>query len=129
MAMFDNGTFIQQQLVNVHLDELTQKSLEDICSKLIGTRYEVMDEIDELNDLLTDKNADKRMVTVLNRIIPWFYDDLMELHRIVKTLEVSSENDAKFSSAYILVTESAMNILKTFNEAKIAADRLLSCHH
>ena len=46
------------------------------------------------------------------------------MHELVVTLESGARNDPACGSAYLLVMESAVNILNPFNRAKDAADSL-----
>jgi len=63
-------------------------------------------------------------VSAVGLILRWLADDISQIHQLVTSLEAASLLDPECSSAYVLVAESAVNILNPFNRARAAADLL-----
>ena len=124
MAMLDSGTYIERELPNVRMDEPIRAVASELCSQLIGTKHDIIHELSELDDLLTNGATDERIVSAVALIIRWLWDDIRQIHELVTMLQASSEIDPACGGAYILVAESAVNILNPFNRAKEAADLL-----
>ena len=57
-------------------------------------------------------------------IIQWLWETILEMHQVVQSLQTAAEADVRFSSGWLLVAESATNILNPFNRAAEAADAL-----
>lgn len=125
-AMLENANFIQQELPKVHMDEATRASAVKLCSQLIGTKHDIIHEVSELDELIRDRAPEDRIDSVAVRIVQWLWADIAEMHKLVRTLEAAAQSDPQCGSAYILVAESAVNILIPFNRAKAAADLISS---
>ena len=128
MAMLDSGTYIERELPNVHMDDATRTSATELCSQLIGTNFDIIHELSDLDDLLKDGAGDERILTAVARIIQWLSDDISRIDQLVTRLEAAGERDPRCGSAYILVAESAVNILIPFKRAKAAADLLTNAN-
>lgn len=124
MAMLDSGTYIQRELPNVRMDDATRASAAELCSQLIGTKHDIIHELFELDELLRDGATDDRIASAADLIIRWLWDDIQQMHQLVTTLEAATRTQPDDGGAYILVAESAVNILNPFNRAKAAADLL-----
>ena len=122
MAMLDSGTYIERELPNVSMDDTVRAAASELCSQLIGSKHDIIHELSELDDLLTEGATDERIASAVALIIRWLWDDIHQIHELVTTLQAAAENDPACGSAYILVAESAVNILNPFNRAKEAAD-------
>ncbi len=51
------------------------------------------------------------------------WETILEMNAVVQSLQTTSETDAKFSIGWLLLVESATNILHPFNRAAEAADK------
>jgi hypothetical protein len=49
-------------------------------------------------------------------------EDMLKMHELITALEAASKRDPKSGSAFMLVLESATNILNAFNRAKAAVE-------
>ena len=119
-SMMENAAYIEGELPNVKVSEALRAEVLEVCSRLIGTKHDVQSEIGELLDLT--ESPDSAVVQVrVARIERRLADDLPTLNGVVQSLERAAATDG--GSAYILVAESAVNILDSCTETTAAADR------
>ena len=123
-AMLESGTYIGRELPNVRMDEPVRVATVELCSRLVGTKHDIIHELFELDELLASGASDERIKSVIARIIDWLWEDIQRMHEIVTTLEAATHREPDDGGAYILVAECAVNILNPFNRAKEAADSL-----
>ena len=123
MVMLSNAAFIQDELPNVHMDADHVSLTESVCSDLIGTKHDVISDLSELHDKLQSadiEQAQERARAVLGRLVGWMAEDMGKMHELIILLEAASKRDPKSESGFMLVLESATNILNAFNRAKAA---------
>jgi len=124
LAMLDSGAYIERELPNVCMIDAIRATASELCSQLIGTKHDIIHELSELDDLRSDGATDERVALAVDRIIRWLGENIRQIHELVTTLEAAAQNDPACQSAYLLVVESALNILGPFNRAKAAADSI-----
>ncbi len=124
MAMLDSGTYIERELPNVRMDEATRSAAITLCSQLVGTKHDIIHELFDLDDLLKEGATDQRITFAITRIMRWLWDDISQLHALVTSLEAAGRLDPEYKIAYVLVAESAVNILNPYFRAQAAADAL-----
>jgi len=123
-AMLESGTYIGRELPNVRMDEPVRVATVELCSRLVGTKHDIIHELFELDELLASGASDERIKSAIARIIDWLGDDIRQMHELVTALDDAAKNDPSRVSAYLLVAGSAVNILNPFNRAAEAADLL-----
>jgi len=123
-AMLESGTYIERELPNVRMDEPVRVATVELCSRLVGTKHDIIHELFELDELLASGASDERIKSAIARIIDWLGDDIRQMHELVTALDAAAKNDPTRVSAYLLVAGSAVNILNPFNRAAEAADLL-----
>ena len=123
-AMLESGTYIGRELPNVRMDEPVRMATVELCSRLVGTKHDIIHELFELDELLASGASDERIKSAIARIIDWLGDDIRQMHELVTALDAAAKNDPTRVSAYLLVAGSAVNILNPFNRAAEAADLL-----
>lgn len=106
------------------MDDLLRAQTEQICSTLVGTKHDVISDLFELDELLASKPQKSAIVSRVDRLERWLWEDITKMHVIVTALNSASTQDPKRGSAYLLVAESATNILNSFNHFTAAADSL-----
>ena len=117
VQMMMNAIYIQRELTNVGIsDELRQRT-EKLCCALIGTKHDLVTEIFELDEVI---EAGAGNVEVLRRIIAWCSGPggALKMHEIVMALDAESKKDVMNVGAYLLVSESAVNILRPLHEMR-----------
>lgn len=118
MSLMSNADYVQKELPNVELPTDIRASIESLCSDWIGTKHDVVHELAELKD---SANIEDRV----RRIMAWLGEDMVKLQEQVRKLEALASSDERFKLAYLLVGESAGNILRSFVSAGESADLVL----
>ncbi len=117
MALMSNAAYVQKELPNVELPADVRASVESLCADWIGTKHDVIHEIDELMDSANIKDR-------VRRIMRWLGEDVVKLQEQVRQLEVLAKSEDRFKLAYLLVAESGANVLQIFIAAGELADRV-----
>lgn len=118
MSLMSNAAYVQKELPKVELPMDVRASIESVCTEWIGTKHDVVHELDELREC---SNIGDR----IRRIMRWLGEDMAKLQEQVRQLEVLAKSDDRFKLAYLLVGESGGNILRSFVAAGESADRVL----
>jgi indole-3-glycerol phosphate synthase len=115
-----NASYILAELPNERLPEPLRQYLAGQCEALLSTRHDLMTELAEIEDL---RDADV-ILARMKRAIAWLEEDLSALHLDITELQEFSNKNPETAPAYILVAESATNILNAFQRAKTAVDSI-----
>lgn len=119
-AMLANATYVLRELPGIGVGEPHRKSIAAVCSALVGTKHDVISELGELRDL--DEPATSTLVQhLVERTARWLAEDLPQLHAVVEALAAARASDANAGIAYVLVAESAANVLRAVGQATTAA--------
>lgn len=122
MAMLESGTYIRRELPNVRMAPELLARATVLCDDLIGTNFDVIPELRELDDLLAYGGSEEDIASAIQLFMGWLSDDIQKLGELVMKLRVAAGNDPECERAHILVAECAMNVLEPFNRAREAAD-------
>ncbi len=122
MAMLGNASYVQGELPNVEIAKKLRSRIESVCSSMIGTKHDIITELSEMDELLSSDPVSPQVSVRVDRIVKWLGEDVSALHRLVTDLKTACQRDSACGSAYVLVMESATNIVSAFNRAKAAAD-------
>lgn len=117
MTMLENATYVQAELDRVQMPEPMRTRTIAVCEALIGTKHDVIHEIFEIDELLVDKPDPALISGRMARVIQWMSDDVRVLHQLVKDLESAAQGDAAVQLAYLLISESSVNILNALSLA------------
>jgi hypothetical protein len=119
--MFNNASYVQEELSSLELSELYSKDILGVCAALVGTKHDIINELQELVELnaLGDSPVVQGRV---ERIVTWLSEVLPKLDHLVRSLETETRIEPKYGSAYILVAESTTNILKSYAKVAEAAE-------
>jgi len=124
MQMLQNAAYIEQELPKIEIAEESRRQILEVCSALVGTKHDVITELSDLADLDLWSGAEEIQNRV-KRIMGWSAEELPKLHGLVQTLQAGSSQDRGNGLAFLLVAESATNVLKAFSEMSDAAERYL----
>ncbi len=124
LVMLESASFIQSEMANVQMNDALRTQTEQVCTALIGTKHDIITELDELDELLGSEASATVISSRVNLIVEWLRDDITRMHQLVMALESASKQYPECMDAYILVTESTTNILNAINRTRAAADSL-----
>lgn len=118
MSLMSNAAYVQKELPSVELPADVRPSVESLCADWLGTKHDVIHELDELKESSNIKDR-------IRRIMSWLGEDMVKLQEQVRKLEALAHTEDRFKLAYLLVGESGGNILRSFVAAGKSADRVL----
>lgn len=122
--MLMNALYIQKELANVHIrDEMRQRTV-DLVSTLIGTKHDLITEVFELDERLEVGASNEEVMRRVDRMVRWAGDETRKMHEIVTALDAVGQKDVTKAAAYVLVSESAVNILKPLTQMRQLAAQL-----
>ena len=124
LVMLYSATHIQNELANVQMNDALRTQTEQVCTALIGTKHDIITEVDELDELLGSEASAAVISSRVNLIVEWLRDDITQMHQLVMALKSASKQDPACILAYVLVTESTTNILNAITRTRAAADSL-----
>jgi hypothetical protein len=125
-AMLDNAMYISDELANVSMSDALRARTQKICDSLISTKHDVIHELFELDELVASDPSASAIPRYVERIVAWLGEEVTPMHELVMALDSSCKKDPAYTAAYVLVVESAANILDRFNRTKAAAAPLLA---
>ncbi len=106
-----NADYVLRELANVTLPAELAARVEAVWGEISGTGHDVASELFELDEV-TDEGA---IADRLARLQRWIHDDLAKLHEVIQAVDAAAKADSAVQGAFILVAESATNILNPFN--------------
>ena len=118
LVMLESATYIKRELANVRMNDALRTQTEQVCTALVGTKHDIMSELFELDELLGSEASGSVIRSRVNRIVQWFRDDITRMHQLVMNLGSANKQDPVCGLAYVLVSESATNILNAFNHTR-----------
>ncbi len=121
--MMSNAAYIQTELPSLTLPKEAKDQITTLCDSLIATKNDVVSELFELFEV-SESSSPSNINERVKMIIQWLWETIQEMNVVVQSLQPASETDAQFFGTWLLVVESANNILVPFNRASQAADAL-----
>jgi hypothetical protein len=119
-----NALYIQRELPNVRMsDELLRQTAER-CTGFIGTEHKLFSELVELDELLKSGGSNEEVLERIERMVEVAWNDALQMHEIVMALDAELQKGVMDGGAYILVSESAVNILTPLHEMRQLAAQL-----
>lgn len=124
VQMMMNAMYIQKELPNVRMSDELRERTEKLCSVLIGTKHDLVTEIFELDERLGSGAGNEEILRRVNRMVQWAGGDTLKMHEVVMALEAELESGVMDGGAYLLVSESAVNILRPLHEMRERAAQI-----
>jgi len=117
MEMDENATYIERELPhpNVRMSDPLRAETAGLCARLLGTKDDIIRELNEMDPLANGGAPDERLSSRMHNIIGRIREDIIRLHGLVKALEAAADNDPACGLAFLLVSESATNIVGAYN--------------
>lgn len=119
LTMLDNADFIAKELPSIGIDEHYKKEIENVAASLADTKYEVCEILGSFNERSHSAASDITQGRVA-KVYRMLYLEIPKLRELVFSLESASKGQENIDSAYILVAESAMNIVESYNKVSEA---------
>jgi len=111
-TMQESASFITQELASIEVPDPHQRAIREVCDAFMSNWFDIRTELAELSELgLPDYAPSVRQR--VDRIFRWLDEHRPELHGVVTALSSAAKDDQRCASAYILVAESATNVLIT----------------
>jgi len=126
LIMLENASYIQHELPNVEMLEVLRLQTAEVCESMMGTKHDVISELFEIDRLLESKTDLALVLSRIDRVLRWLWEDISKMHQVVMALREDSHKNENHTLAEVLIQESAANILTAFNCAKAAVDPLTS---
>jgi hypothetical protein len=125
MTMLDNAMYVSGQLATVSMSDALRAGTQRICDSLVSTKHDVIHELFELDELVASDPSASAIPRTVERIVAWLGEELAPMHELVMALDSARKKDPAQGAAYVLVVESAANIINAFNRTRAAAAPLL----
>jgi hypothetical protein len=119
-----NALYIQRELPNVCMSDELRRRTDERCTGFIGTGHKLLSELVELDDLLQTGASNVEVLRRINRMVQWAGEDTLKMHEIVMALDAELQKGVMDGGAYLLVSESAVNILTPLHEMRQLAGEL-----
>jgi hypothetical protein len=126
MAMLDNAMYISGELANVYVSDALRARTQEVCDSLVSTKHDVTHELFELDEIVASDPSASAVRRYVERIVAWLEKEVTPMHELVMALESARTRDPAYGAVYVLVIESAANILVSLNRTKAAAATLLA---
>ena len=118
--MMRNADFIQAELPTLGLNDSLARPIQDACDSLLATKHDVVSEVHELADASVAADRARRV----DRIARWLGEEAPKLHAVMTALQAAADADPRAGSAFVLVAESAVNVMRSLAAVNAAAQRL-----
>ena len=126
LIMLENASYIQRELPNVEMREALRLQTAEVCDSMVGTKHDIISELFEIDEFLKSKTNWAVVLSRIDRLIKWLWEDISKMHQVVMALREDSQKNQKHTLSLVLVQESAANIVNAFNYAKAAVVALAS---
>lgn len=114
--MLRNSMYVLSELGNVNMPDELRARTRDVFTELVGTKHDVINEIETILEKLDDGGNDM-IAPRLELVRRWCLEDMTKVHELVTELSSEGERDGSGRLAYMLVAESATNILLPLGKA------------
>lgn len=111
MEMAGNAEYIRKELPRVELPPGLEEILVDACDQLVSAKFDTFSDLSALDDLLGTGPVSPEVLAKASRILGHLDTEVLSLHPAVMTLQEAAEEDSRYSLAFLLVAESAVNLL------------------
>ncbi len=116
MAMLENASYVQGELDAVMMSAEHRARTEAVCQSLLGAKHDVIHDLSEMDDLLAAGAAPSVLRARGERIVGQLREEAAGLDGLVAELRAVSALDVGRKLAYVLIAESAANVLRAIHE-------------
>ena len=122
--MAANGGYIQRELGNVHMNDELRTRTQELCTDLGALHFDLYSEIVDINRLLEEDGSNDQIIETVGLIEKSAQDAALRMHGIVMALDEEAKKGYREIAAYMLVSESAVNILGPLKRMRKLAEQL-----
>ena len=126
-TMQESASFITQELASVEVPDPHLQAVRRVCDAFMSNWFDIRTELVELSEL-DRPDYESSVRRRVDRIYRWLDEHRPELHSVVTALSSAAKDDQRCASAYILVAESATNVLITLASVADARKHYLTAH-
>ena len=124
-VMHENALYVEQELPNVRMSNDSLAHTRAVCQSLIAARRDVDRIYSEPDGGMVASPANHPvLVETAHRALWRIRESLVGLADLVSALDAEHKKDVGSVAAYLLVGESAANILQAYNQSKAACDAM-----
>jgi hypothetical protein len=132
-AMQQNVYFMLQESSNVYLPDTLESRMASMLGEFDSLLHDLRDEAKNLEDKLgmhvgeapNDPGiVNKDPLVTVGFLREWPEETFQIMDDLVKALDVATRNDPRAGTAFILVAESATNMLSAFHDMQVALDQI-----
>lgn len=119
IQMRQNAAYVCKEIEALSVDPKLAMEIRNVWAGLDEEGAVTINEAHELGEHVHAGASEQQLIAIAQRITGNVREELMNLHTLVTRLDEIAKGDRR-SVLYILVAESAVNILKEFNRAQEA---------
>ncbi len=116
LVMAENASYVQGELDAVVLSAEHRARTEAVCQSLLGTKHDVIHDLSEMDNLVAAWEAPSVLRARGERIAGRLREEAAGLDGLVAELRAVSALDVGRKLAYVLIAESAANVLRAIHE-------------
>ncbi len=125
LSLQENATYLLDELPKVQMTESLRQEMVEICGSMVATKHDVISVLADIDDMQGPGSGYEEILRRLERCLAWIRQEFDRLHQVEVALQREAASDATAATGFILVAESAVNVLHAFQEAKEQVDELL----
>lgn len=115
-AMRDNASYIQGELPSISLPDRLRARVGAACADLAGAADRAARVLDAAGSLAASPSAAEEIRGAdLADVVESIHAEMAKMHEVVLALKGAAATDTAHGAAYVLVAESAVNILQAFS--------------
>jgi hypothetical protein len=111
MEMAGNALYIRNELPRVALPPGVEEILNDACDELVSAKFDLFSDLSDLDDLLGTDPVHPAVLPKATHILEQLDAAAVLLQSVVMMLREAAAEDSRYHLAFLLVAESAVNML------------------
>lgn len=112
-----NAHYIEKELPNVPLDDATREETKGLCAKMFSLYFDILDVVEELEEKFSSDDFHFKSFKTHSRLVScWMWELIKHMDLIISRVSQMAEHDPECRITYILLSESAVNLMNAFGE-------------
>ena len=115
--MMDSSSYVSKELPLLDIPDSFRAQINGLCDNWMGTKHDLISELFDAQEDMAAANTDA-LAARCGRMVGWIESHVMEAHEIIQNLDAATKGNSAgdLGGAWLLVTESAFNVLNSYNE-------------